>query len=183
MISHTPSQIIRQGVIILAVSWLFGQTLAQAADTYAIGDRGPAGGIVFYVKDGGLHGLEAAPEDQGSASWGCYGTYISGAVGTAISTGAANTTAIVAGCAEPGIAARVASDYSINGFGDWFLPSKDELALLYAHRTVVGAFAYFDYWSSSQLNGNNAWIQSFTSDSQSLDIKYAAFSVRAVRAF
>ena len=48
---------------------------------YAIGDLGPAGGIVFYVTDGGVHGLEAAPEDQGSGAWGCYGT-LTGAAGT-----------------------------------------------------------------------------------------------------
>jgi len=30
---------------------------------YAVGDTGPAGGIVFYTSDGGLHGLEAAPAD------------------------------------------------------------------------------------------------------------------------
>ena len=39
--------------------------------TYEIGDTGPAGGIVFYVTDGGLHGLEAAPEDQDRGEWGC----------------------------------------------------------------------------------------------------------------
>ncbi len=32
--------------------------------TYAIGDEGPAGGIVFHVIDGGVHGLEAAPETR-----------------------------------------------------------------------------------------------------------------------
>lgn len=38
---------------------------------YAIGDTGPAGGIVFYVTEGGIHGLEAAQVDQGYAPWGC----------------------------------------------------------------------------------------------------------------
>ena len=33
-------------------------------NNYAIGDTGPASGIVLYVTGGGLHGLEAAPEDQ-----------------------------------------------------------------------------------------------------------------------
>jgi hypothetical protein len=42
---------------------------------YAIGDTGPAGGIVFYITDDGLHGLEAAPADQSSgAEWGCIAT-------------------------------------------------------------------------------------------------------------
>ena len=36
---------------------------------FEIGDEGPAGGIVFHVTDGGLHGLEAAPVDQLNAQW------------------------------------------------------------------------------------------------------------------
>ncbi|MBP8084514.1 MAG: hypothetical protein KAZ87_15050 [Spirochaetes bacterium] len=41
------------------------------AVTYAIGDTGPSGvGFVFYITDGGLHGLEVAPVDQStSAAW------------------------------------------------------------------------------------------------------------------
>jgi len=35
------------------------------AVTYAIGDTGPSGvGIVFYITDGGLHGMEVAPSDR-----------------------------------------------------------------------------------------------------------------------
>ena len=63
---------------------------------YAIGDTGPAGGIVFYVSDGGLHGLEAAPTDADlsgdtTLEWGCYGESVSGANGTAIGMGLQNT--------------------------------------------------------------------------------------------
>jgi hypothetical protein len=65
---------------------------AAAAVTYAIGDDGPAGGKVFYVTNGGLHGLEAAPVDQSDAAeWGCFENNVTGAVGTAIGTGAQNT--------------------------------------------------------------------------------------------
>ena len=40
------------------------------AITYAVGDTGPSGvGIVFYTSDGGAHGLEAAPSDQGDIKW------------------------------------------------------------------------------------------------------------------
>jgi hypothetical protein len=36
---------------------------------YEIGQTGPAGGVVFYTTDGGLHGIEMASEDLGPATW------------------------------------------------------------------------------------------------------------------
>jgi hypothetical protein len=146
---------------------------------YVIGDTGPAGGIVFYITtDDGMHGLEAAPVDQGTAAWGCL-FYSIGAAGTAIGTGAANTTAIVAGCADAGTAAKVADAYTLNGYRDWFLPSKDELNLLY----VVGGFGNSHYWSSSEVDSGNARGQSFSSGYQGVYTKNYTLSVRAVRAF
>lgn len=156
--------------------------------TYVIGDTGPAGGVVFYVTAFGHHGLEAAPADQAipfnpGAEWGCVGKTITGADGTAIGTGAQNTADILAGCTESGIAARLAADYTLNGFAGWFLPSKDELNELYLNRAVVGGFASNLYWSSSEFSGFGAWSQDFASGGQYDFGKDGAFGVRAVRAF
>ena len=158
------------------------------ATVFHIGDNGPAGGKVFYVTDGtGLHGLEAAPADQSSGvQWGCYGTTIVGAVGTAVGTGAANTAAIVAGCAEVNTAAKIADTYALNGYTDWYLPSKDELNLLYSQKTVVGGFAYYYYWSSSEYGRKYAWVQYFNDGTQygfNKDTTLPVLPVRAVRAF
>lgn len=118
---------------------------------YAIGDTGPAGGKVFYITDGGLHGLEVAPADQsGGAEWGCYGTLIAGADGTAVGTGAQNTADILAGCSEAGRAASIADEYTLGEYDDWFLPSRDELNLLYQQRSELGGFTTNAYWSSTQ---------------------------------
>jgi hypothetical protein len=149
---------------------------------FAIGDTGPAGGIVFYITDGGLHGLEAAPKDQSAAAWGCYGT-ATGAVGTGVGHGAQNTVLILADCTESGIAARIADDYTLNGYDDWFLPSKDELNLLCQQKDVVGGFTVNAYWSSSETNSADAWHQAFSNCSQGGGYKGSAFNVRAVRAF
>ena len=151
---------------------------------YAIGDTGPAGGIVFYITDAGAHGLEAAPNDQGVGDWGCYGLTIVGADGTGIGTGAQNTTDILAGCRQPRIAAQLAMEYSWpNGQTDGYLPSKDELVLLYQQRSVVGGFANDYYWSSSEFNGVGAWLQYFANGNQFNTSKTSTFRVRAVRAF
>jgi len=159
---------------------------------YHIGDNGPAGGKVFYLSDNtGLHGLEAAPADQSSdAAWGCYTdswTSIPSAQGTAVGTGAANTAAIVAGCSETNTAAKITDAYALNGYTDWFLPSKDELNALYHKRYIVGGFtdSYY-YWSSSEGSSSVAWIQTFNfvfQNTQGHGNKYDTLPVRAVRAF
>jgi hypothetical protein len=148
---------------------------------YEVGDTGPAGGIVFYVSNEGLNGLEAAPADQGQAQWGCYSTLISGAYGTVVGTGEQNTADIIAGCDET-TAASVASAY---GPG-WYLPSLDELNLLYTQQGVVGGFASLNiYWSSSQVSAGDAWSQLFDDGRQFDDgfIKLYSLRVRAVRDF
>ena len=152
------------------------------ATVFHIGDNGPAGGKVFYVTDAGLHGLEAAPADQSSgAAWGCYGFSLSGADGTAVGTGAANTADIVAGCADT--AAKIADAYALNGYTDWYLPSIDELNLLYQQKTVVGGFANDFYWSSSEHDSHYAWSQHFYYSNQDYYYKDLTLPVRAVRAF
>ena len=148
-----------------------------------IGDTGPAGGKVFYLSDAtGLHGLEAAPVDQSTGvEWGCYGTLVGG-TGTAVGTGKANTVAIKAKCGA-GTAAQVAANYSLNGFTDWYLPSEDELHLLYAQEVVVGGFANFIYWSSTEFDALYAWDHLFGKGGRGYDNKGATLPVRAVRAF
>lgn len=151
---------------------------------FNIGDAGPAGGVVFYITDGGSHGLEAAPEDQSSgAEWGCKGVTITGADETIVGTGLQNTADIIAGCADAGIAARLADEYTLHGFDHWFLPSIDELNLLYQQKTVVGGFTEDYYWSSTEFDANAAWDHSFTNDSQTHFDKNLTFGVRAIRAF
>jgi hypothetical protein len=161
---------------------------------YEIGDFGPAGGIVFYVTDGGLHGLEAAPVDQAAtAPWGCIFTEIVGAEGITIGTGAQNTADILApapsGCNTRPIAASVAADYAGpdgNSLGEWFLPSKDELNELYLQRAIVGDFTAIDgYWSSTEESPPSAWVQSFQNGNQfNLGKNESTVTgTRAVRAF
>ena len=157
--------------------------------TYAIGDEGPAGGIVFYVTDMGLHGMEAALEDQGVARWGCESLEIDGAVDTAIGTGSQNTADILADCLEYDIAAKLASGYTLNDFTDWFLPSKDELIELYENQGVVGGFDRLRYWSSSKSEAfipYRSWLMYFLVCDCNVDGifgRHGLLGVRAVRAF
>jgi uncharacterized membrane protein YeaQ/YmgE (transglycosylase-associated protein family) len=159
--------------------------LVGSATRYAIGDAGPAGGIVFHVTDGGLHGLEAATVDQERAEWGCVGTIISGAIGTVVGTGEQNTADIIAGC--PGTTAASVAAALAPG---WYLPSKEELILLFSQRInffggVLGGFASPDYWSSSQYDNDLSWYLWLSTDFADPDVvfKNGTSGVRAVRSF
>jgi uncharacterized repeat protein (TIGR02543 family) len=189
-------------------------TLYAQWTPYALRDIGPAGGYIFYdkgsyskadftiVKASGngtvpitppydtWRYLEAAPSDESpnpKEGWGCWGVTISGADGTAVGTGEQNTIDIEAGCTStiPDTAADRCANLSLGGYSDWFLPSKDELNLMYENLKVsgVGGFAVNYYWSSSEFNATNAWSQFFFNGFQLNYFKYFTFRVRAVRAF
>jgi hypothetical protein len=69
-------------------------------------------------------------------------------------------------------------------YGDWYLPSKHELNLLFIKKATVGGFTANYYWSSAEIDNGNAWVQGFGNGSQGGSSKSTTGrSVRAVRAF
>jgi len=157
----------------------------------AIGDS-YGGGIVAYILQSGdpgydaniQHGLIAATADQSTGIQWYNGSYVvTGATGTAIGTGQANTTAIVEKQGAGSYAAKLCHDLTVGGYNDWFLPSKDELNKLYINKVAIGGFADLSYWSSSELSANYAWGQYFGSGGQGSYGKNGTARVRAVRAF
>jgi DUF1680 family protein len=161
------------------------------------GDIGPAGGLIFYVnpeyaRDGWRY-LEAAPVDlSGGAKWGCFRHAIAGAKGTAIGSGRQNTADMLAACSERGTAADICAAYTLNGVGGWFLPSRDELRLMFRDLKAAGIGDFraagmadnCEYWTSSQETADMAWHIDFAdAGRQHYDDKDFPRRVRAVRAF
>lgn len=156
---------------------------------------GPAGGLVFYDKgeySNGWRYLEATPSDISTDSQWYKGNFkdwinIKG-TGDAIGTGKANTAVIVAAQGSGSYAAALCDDLVLGGFDDWFLPSKDELNLLYTklHKKGLGGFTFKTYWSSSHASFHNVWGQNFKDGRQFTFSGWgqkAGDHVRAVRAF
>ena len=146
------------------------------------------GGKIAYIDSTGKHGLIAAPSDQSDGIQWDNDTFpnarVTGATGTAIGNGQANTTAIVKAQGPGSYAAKLCDDLVLGGYSDWYLPSKDELNQLYLNETIVGGFAYDGYWSSSEFFNLTAWGQYFSSTLlQGSDLKSDSQAVRCVRAF
>ena len=190
-----------EGTTTIIVATVDGGLTATCAVTVypalvAVGDS-YGGGIVAYILaegDAGYdpniqHGLIAATADQmAEFAWSNITDILIGTTDTAIGAGLANTEAIIGQSGHTNSAAKVCDDYSVTvgdiTYSDWFLPSKDELDKLYINRVAIGGFVdYFDYWSSSESDANDAWRQGFYNGLQDISSKNLPIGVRAVRAF
>jgi hypothetical protein len=154
--------------------------------THYIGER-YGGGIVFFVYDNGQHGLIASTADQTTGiRWGSPRNIR--ARGDGVGAGLKNTVIIISDQVDAdNQAATVCNEYTVTvagvTYGDWYLPSKHELNLLYLKKEVVGGFAANYYWSSNEFGENDAWTQNFINGDSGGRDKENTYNVRAVRAF
>jgi hypothetical protein len=158
----------------------------------AVGDN-YGGGKIFYIFQQGdtgyvageTHGLIASTSDKTGGSWGCYAA----SMGTSqlLGTGSANTTKIITGCSASGTAAKIARAVTDGGFSDWYLPSREELTLLYSNRNSVGGFGTGKYYSSSEQAVSGAYYAYYLNfsngDNTRAQDKNIPSSVRAIRTF
>lgn len=168
---------------------LTGTTCTDAGPC-SVGDIGPAGGVVFYVapqrQTWGRY-LEVSPQSTEVIGWPWRPPgydrndpiYVNTATASArvqrvlakqVGMGEKNTAKVARHYGKGRYAARYAQNLVVGGYSDWFLPSADELDLmynrLYAMVTPLAKFAPTYYWTSSEYNLDNAWTQVFRSGQQ-----------------
>ena len=160
-----------------------------AVTTPEIGDRGQAGGWVFYVNTNyvadGWRYLEASPTDaSGTIQWGDSILYL-GVTDLAVGAGKTNTALIIERLVNKYGAAVECDNFVMGGKDDWFLPSFNELTSMYQnlHRNGIGGFVSGCYWSSSEYSISDAWCRFFGSDYSSVSLKHMIFIARPVRSF
>ena len=151
---------------------LHAKTADSVSETLSVGDFAH-GGIVFWVDETGQHGLVCAKEDQmgaNGAEWWAGTTGNTQAKGDGPYAGKANTSIIIAAHVAIGddgnpYAARICNELQITEggitYGDWYLPSKEELNLMYQNKATIDATATSNggssfnssfYWSSTEFN-------------------------------
>lgn len=85
-------------------------------------------------------------------------------------------------------AAKLCADFivthGVNEYGDWFLPSKAELNLMYQYLKTYIVWGGFEkvYLSSSECGNGNVWHQNMESGFQSPESSSNAYRVRPIRA-
>jgi hypothetical protein len=147
------------------------------------------GGVVFWYDEYQGFGLVSAMFDQGASEWGCFGEEIGfDAWNVEIGMGDANTGAIVSACNEESFAAKICDDLELNGYTDWFLPSRDELYEMYLYKDAIGGYSNNLYWSSTETEiapdpSEMAWIVGFNNGFQGWTTKSASLALRCIRKY
>jgi hypothetical protein len=152
-------------------------TWVQAA--YNVGDFA-GGGRVFHINSDGSVLVAALADQSTNTVWGCSGTTIG--TSAALGTGAANTTAILSGCATRPIAASAARACTDGSYNDWYLPSQTELGLLVnsGYLFPPGGVSY--YCSSSESSATAVSGYYYANNWQGSGfVKTTQFTVRAIR--
>lgn len=166
-----------------------------SSTTYAVGDAGPAGGVIFLTPDtvggDGTHYYEAAPADASASTalWlrsGADTSVVVAGTGTAVGDGPANTTLMLAAGDGTVHSAGLADAYTQGGLDDWFLPSRDELQRVFDVRAQLGGIDETRrYWTSSQsvAQTTQAYAMFFSTGTFDSSFKTDTGLVRPVRRF
>ena len=190
-----------QGGVTTAGSGINVTGAGTVASPYVVSTTNPCGlaigqtyqgGIIFYLDASGCHGLISAPTDQSTSATWYNGNYtVTNAVRDGVGAGKFNTERIIANQGVGNYAAQLCANYQGGNYGDWYLPSKYELNLMKQNIGQgnalglgnVGGFVNNFYWSSTQYDNYNAWIQDFENGAQYFNGMSNFYNVRSVRAF
>lgn len=157
------------------------------------------GGIVFWIDQTSEHGLIASLNDIDGGNGIVWSNIDDIEIGTSAQNhydGKGNSTAIIGQSGHTSGAAQLCSDYSNDGFTDWYLPSILELkqtenALLIINNvlsndgdaTTNTINVKTKYWSSTEYNNSLAWFYFNYGGGSPYQYKNDTYRVRAVRAF
>lgn len=176
-----------------------------------VGSIGPGGGIIFFVDSLGNYPdfdyLEAAPEDAsagvpwivngrnscGDGTQTCENNWLTTRTDiddfVAVGTGRAATLRTIVKPSRTSLAtyaAGVATLYSTPSAADWYLPSYNELELMYDNlkSSGLGGFADGRYASSSETGIATVFLAiDFTDRSFAMPLKTESTRVRPIRHF
>ena len=154
-----------------------------------------AGGLIFFVNTEPANypfftgeGLVTTPTDYGNFDeWGCY--IETGATGREVGQGKSNTeTILAAACgSRPPKSAKICDELVLEGFDDWWLPSIEEVNLMYENLHLKGHSNFLGniqrYQSSTEHDASNFVLRLFWKDTIVNISKISGDDIRPTRAF
>jgi hypothetical protein len=159
------------------------------------------GGVVFWVDNTGQHGLICSLTDISTPqAWSNVTSTSIGATAQSNWNGQGNTNAIITQPGHTSSAAKLCDDYTNANYGtgvysDWYLPTTDQLSLLYQAKYQVNKTIDNDgnsltkiisinyYWSSNEHSDSGGWRFDFTHGYTDGTPKSGVNYIRAVRTF
>jgi hypothetical protein len=176
----------------------YGNVLSFTTINYQVGGIGPGGGIIFYDKGEYSLGLnqpawrymEVSSTDLSFANgynyfeYGCNNNNVSASY-SFIGGGYQNTVNINNGCSNTQAAGKMCWNAVINGYDDWFMPSQEDMNIMYTNLIPLGLgnFSPEWYWSSTEASNSNAWRKHMSAGNIEVNGKSLLCKVRAVRVF
>ena len=156
-----------------------------------------AGGIIFFVDGTGGHGLVVSLSDlDNPVEWGLEGSELD--IHNSSWNGELNTLDLLYALNNNGIstsAAHSCSEYEIDGYSDWYLPSTDEMRMLLDKLYIINRVLDIDknknskgltksnYWTSEQKNSTLSYTANFEKGIIESTAKSEQLKVRAIRIF
>jgi hypothetical protein len=177
----------------------------------AVGDQGPGGGVIFFVDENARYSdfdyLEAVTVDFFSSAWSnptancgrnrneaCDTAFLNSAAEaleySALGRGGAASNEIIARHEAGNISksiysAGIADNFTTTTASDWWLPSKDELNLIYVNLISkgLGSFNADSYKSSTERTAATVWQLSTAGGAWSALDKSRGGGILGVRSF
>lgn len=147
------------------------------------------GGIIAYLDETGEHGFIAAKEDQNPGiEWDADNSRQTGATEKGVGGGKINTERIVEALGAGSYAAQICNDLVIGDYDDWYLPTYDELLIMYDYKNLIGGFKEVEYWTSFESGDNDSYFSSCMKfdefGAMTLKVgRWHKYRVRAIRYF
>ncbi|MEM7375356.1 MAG: hypothetical protein AAF587_42565 [Bacteroidota bacterium] len=153
------------------------------------------GGLIFFVNSEPAQypkfsgeGLVTTSTDYGNFhQWGCRGVE-TGASGREVGEGKANTDKVIAAnCTDEARSFKLVDELILNGFDDWFMPSIDEVQLIYDNLHAKGHSNFLGnirrYQSSTEIDSFHFALKPFYKDTVYTMVKFSGDDIRPVREF
>lgn len=167
----------------------------KTACTVAPGGLCADGSVYAGLSPDGNVPMYTTPQDRPLASGSCWNdcnctNYTTTSLTSAV-TGKSNSATLITldsdsgtGGTQPHRMAQYCEDLVAHGQSDWYMPALNELDVLYTNKAAIGNFDTSGsfYWSSTEFNTNDPWVQQFSGGSQNSGFgKCNSFILRCVR--